>query len=80
MKNRVAAAPAVFAMSALPSACAMVSCARAGLARLGSFCAVHRRQSLEIRDLESYSDRGLRDIGLNRYDVDAITSGTYRLD
>jgi uncharacterized protein YjiS (DUF1127 family) len=52
-------------------------------AALGLIAAVwraHRQWRQEVFELQGYTDRELRDLGINRGDVRAILDGTYRQD
>ncbi len=52
-----------------------------GLLRLGALIAKHRRQFTDRarvrRELQSYSDRELQDLGLSRFDIEAVAQGRH---
>jgi uncharacterized protein YjiS (DUF1127 family) len=53
---------------------------RARFARLADAFAAHRLRAQQLRELYSFSDRELWDVGLSRADFMAIEKGVYRRD
>ena len=51
---------------------------RERLARFNVYRRERRNQALILGQLAQADDRELRDLGINRYDFDAIAKGTYR--
>jgi uncharacterized protein YjiS (DUF1127 family) len=53
---------------------------QAGLGHLGASWAARRRRTREVQELATFSDRDLRDLGLARSDLRAISDGAYHRD
>jgi uncharacterized protein YjiS (DUF1127 family) len=53
---------------------------QAGFSRIAHAWEARRERARSVRALSSLSDRVLRDLGLNRFDIPRIAKGTYRRD
>lgn len=54
--------------------------ARTGFRHLAALVAVRRQRGRDRAMLRSFSDRELWNLGITRFDIDAIFNGTYRRD
>jgi uncharacterized protein YjiS (DUF1127 family) len=71
---------AVYPTPAVDAASAWLSHLLASLHRTAALWVARSRRSREGKVLHAFSDRELRDLDLNRFDVQSTINGSYRRD